>query len=71
VKARPGLGSLRSVKLNPRQHVELTGCDSDNDAYHLLTMRIIFLDVDGVLNSESTPNPRKLPYIVERACSNS
>jgi histidinol phosphatase-like enzyme len=34
-------------------------------------MRVIFLDVDGVLNSESTPNPRKLPYIVERACSNS
>ena len=30
-------------------------------------MRIIFLDVDGVLNSESTPNPRKLPYIVEQS----
>ena len=28
-------------------------------------MRVIFLDIDGVLNCESTPNPRKLPYIVE------
>ena len=28
-------------------------------------MKAIFLDIDGVLNCESTPNPRKLPYIVE------
>jgi hypothetical protein len=27
--------------------------------------RIIFLDIDGVLNCKSTPNPRKLPYIVD------
>lgn len=29
-------------------------------------MKIIFLDIDGVLNSHRTPNPRKLPYIVDR-----
>ncbi|MFZ0524534.1 MAG: HAD domain-containing protein [Xanthobacteraceae bacterium] len=29
--------------------------------------RIIFLDIDGVLNSKRTPNPRKLPYIVDPA----
>ena len=28
-------------------------------------MKVIFLDIDGVLNSDSTPNPRKFPYIVE------
>jgi hypothetical protein len=28
--------------------------------------RIIFLDIDGVLNCASTKNPRKLPYIVDR-----
>jgi hypothetical protein len=28
-------------------------------------MRVIFLDIDGVLNCESTTNPRKLPYVVE------
>ena len=27
--------------------------------------RIIFLDIDGVLNCWRTPNPRKLPYIVD------
>ena len=27
--------------------------------------RIIFLDIDGVLNCKRTPNPRKLPYIVD------
>jgi hypothetical protein len=26
---------------------------------------VIFLDIDGVLNSRSTPNPRKFPYIVD------
>jgi HAD domain in Swiss Army Knife RNA repair proteins len=32
--------------------------------------RIIFLDIDGVLNCKSTPNPRKLPYIsLIRRCS--
>jgi hypothetical protein len=29
-------------------------------------MRIIFLDIDGVLNCASTKNPRKLPYFVDR-----
>lgn len=28
-------------------------------------MKVIFLDIDGVLNSKTTPNPRKLPYIVD------
>ena len=28
-------------------------------------MRVIFLDIDGVLNCGSTTNPRKLPYVVE------
>jgi hypothetical protein len=28
-------------------------------------MRVIFLDIDGVLNCKETPNPRKLPYIVD------
>jgi HAD domain in Swiss Army Knife RNA repair proteins len=29
-------------------------------------MRVIFIDIDGVLNSSKTPNPRDLPYIVDR-----
>jgi HAD domain in Swiss Army Knife RNA repair proteins len=28
-------------------------------------MHVIFLDIDGVLNCKSTPNPRKFPYIVD------
>ena len=28
-------------------------------------MKIIFLDIDGVLNSDKTPNPRKFPYVVD------
>jgi len=28
-------------------------------------MRAIFLDIDGVLNCKRTPNPRKLPYVVD------
>jgi hypothetical protein len=28
-------------------------------------MKVIFLDIDGVLNSANTPNPRKFPYIVD------
>jgi hypothetical protein len=28
-------------------------------------MNVIFLDIDGVLNSDDTPNPRKFPYIVD------
>jgi hypothetical protein len=28
-------------------------------------MRVIFLDIDGVLNCKKTPNPRKLPYVAE------
>jgi Swiss Army Knife RNA repair-like protein len=29
-------------------------------------MKVVFLDIDGVLNSDATPNPRKFPYIVDR-----
>ena len=29
-------------------------------------MKIIFLDIDGVLNCSKTPNPRDFPYIVDR-----
>jgi HAD domain in Swiss Army Knife RNA repair proteins len=29
-------------------------------------MKVIFLDIDGVLNADQTPNPRKFPYIVDR-----
>ena len=29
-------------------------------------MKVIFLDVDGVLNCKKTANPRKLPYVVDR-----
>ena len=28
-------------------------------------MKIIFLDIDGVLNSHETPNPRGFPYIID------
>jgi hypothetical protein len=28
-------------------------------------MKVIFLDIDGVLNCERTPNPRKFPYVVD------
>jgi hypothetical protein len=28
-------------------------------------IRIIFLDIDGVLNCKKTPNPRELPYVVD------
>jgi hypothetical protein len=28
-------------------------------------MKVIFLDIDGVLTSDETPNPRKFPYIVD------
>jgi len=30
-------------------------------------MKVIFLDIDGVLNCTKTPNPRKFPYIVDPA----
>jgi hypothetical protein len=33
----------------------------------MIASRIIFLDIDGVLNSSRTPNPRKLPYVVDPA----
>jgi hypothetical protein len=29
-------------------------------------MKVIFLDIDGVLNCKKTTNPRKLPYVVDR-----
>jgi FMN phosphatase YigB (HAD superfamily) len=28
--------------------------------------KVIFLDIDGVLNSNKTPNPRRLPYVVDK-----
>jgi hypothetical protein len=28
-------------------------------------MKVIFLDIDGVLNCEKTRNPRKFPYVVD------
>jgi HAD domain in Swiss Army Knife RNA repair proteins len=28
-------------------------------------MDVIFLDIDGVLNCDDTPNPRKFPYVVD------
>jgi hypothetical protein len=29
-------------------------------------MKVIFLDIDGVLNCANTPNPRKFPYVVDK-----
>ena len=29
-------------------------------------MKIIFLDIDGVLNCDKTRNPRKFPYVVDK-----
>jgi hypothetical protein len=29
-------------------------------------MKVIFLDIDGVLNSDQTRNPRKFPYVVDK-----
>jgi hypothetical protein len=29
-------------------------------------MKVIFLDIDGVLNCKQTPNPRKFPYIIDQ-----
>jgi hypothetical protein len=31
-----------------------------------MSMRVIFLDIDGVLNCDRTPNPRKFPYVVDK-----
>ena len=28
-------------------------------------MKIVFLDIDGVLNCKTTPNPRRFPFIVD------
>ena len=28
-------------------------------------MKIIFSDIDGILNRSRTPNPRKFPYVAE------
>ena len=28
-------------------------------------MKVIFLDIDGVLNCHKTPNPRKFPYVMD------
>jgi len=29
-------------------------------------MKVIFLDIDGVLNCKTTPNPRGFPYVVDK-----
>lgn len=29
------------------------------------SVRVVFLDIDGVLNSSKTPNPRKFPYVAD------
>jgi hypothetical protein len=29
-------------------------------------VKVIFLDIDGVLNCDETPNPRNFPYIVDK-----
>jgi hypothetical protein len=29
-------------------------------------MKVIFLDIDGVLNCPKTPNPRKFPYVIDK-----
>ena len=29
-------------------------------------MKVIFLDIDGVLNCDKTPNPRRFPYVVDK-----
>jgi hypothetical protein len=38
------------------------------DARHFRSygMKVIFLDIDGVLNCSKTPNPRKFPYVVDK-----
>ena len=33
-------------------------------------MKVIFLDIDGVLNCKRTPNPRNFPFIVDPALLN-
>lgn len=34
-------------------------------SFGLLRMKAIFLDIDGVLNCDATPNPRRFPYVVD------
>jgi Swiss Army Knife RNA repair-like protein len=29
-------------------------------------MKVIFTDIDGVLNCKRTPNPRKFPYVIDK-----
>jgi len=31
-----------------------------------MSRKVIFLDIDGVLNCDKTPNPRKFPYVVDK-----
>ena len=31
-----------------------------------MSVKVIFLDIDGVLNCDKTPNPRKFPYVVDK-----
>src|SRR5882724_12598937 len=44
----------------PGSNGELSG-----GSYVHAAMNVIFLDIDGVLNCEDTPNPRKFPYIID------
>ena len=30
-------------------------------------MKVVFLDIDGVVNTRQTPNPRKFSYVVDKA----
>ena len=41
---------------------------SINSVIHVLKvfMKVIFLDIDGVLNCRQTPNPRKFPYVIDQ-----
>jgi hypothetical protein len=34
-------------------------------AHQWLIMKVIFLDIDGVLNCSRTPNPRSFPYLID------
>jgi hypothetical protein len=44
----------------PNSDVTYATCDRGQ-------MKVIFLDLDGVLNSKQTPNPRNFPFILDNA----
>jgi len=52
----------KALSSRPEEHGE--GELSGGSHVHA-AMNVIFLDIDGVLNCEDTPNPRKFPYIVD------